>query len=88
MMSWFTESNRKKHFILAIPFGFLFTILCVIGLATGMEFKDCHFNNGNKPLKDWDWSSFNWLDFLATILGGVVGQLLQLILLFLILLMV
>ena len=53
-----------------------------------MEFKDCHFNNGNKPLKDWDWSYFNWLDFLATILGGVVGQLLQLILLFLILLMV
>ena len=39
-MSWFTESNRWKHFVYAIPVGYVFTILCVLGLATGMEFKD------------------------------------------------
>lgn len=65
-MSWITESNRMKHFIYAIPIAYLFTILIVVGLASGMEFKDKSY--GNK----WD-----WLDWLATILGGLIGQILQ-----------
>lgn len=65
---WLLESNRLKHFIYAIPFGTLFTILSVVGLASGMEFKDNQY--GNK----WD-----WLDWLATILGGIVGQIIQII---------
>ena len=36
----FKESNRYKHFLCAIPIGFLLTILCAIGCAGGMEFKD------------------------------------------------
>lgn len=65
---WLLESNRLKHFIYAIPFGTLFTILSVVGLASGMEFKDEQY--GNK----WD-----WLDWIATILGGIVGQVIQII---------
>lgn len=65
-MSWITESNRQKHFWYAIPCSFLLTILFVAGLAAGMEFKDKSY--GDK----WD-----WLDFLATILGGLVGQIIQ-----------
>jgi cytochrome bd-type quinol oxidase subunit 2 len=65
-MSWITESNRQKHFWYAIPCGFLLTILFVAGLAAGMEFKDKSY--GDK----WD-----WLYFLATILGGLVGQIIQ-----------
>lgn len=65
-MSWITESNRMKHFIYAIPIAYLFTILMVVGLSSGMEFKDKSY--GNK----WD-----WLDWLATILGGLIGQILQ-----------
>lgn len=65
-MSWITESNRQKHFWYAIPCGFLLTILFVAGLAAGMEFKDKSY--GDK----WD-----WLDFPATILGGLVGQIIQ-----------
>lgn len=61
-MSWITESNRQKHFLYAIPCAFLLTILFVGGLACGMEFKDRAY--GGK----WD-----WLDILATILGGIVG---------------
>ena len=65
---WLTESNRQKHFLYAIPVGFLFTILCVLGIASGLEFKDKQYGN------QWD-----WLDWTATILGGLVGQLIQII---------
>ena len=69
-MNWIKTSNRNKHFVYAIPCAFVGTMLLVIGLAAGMEFKDKQY--GNK----WD-----WLDFLATILGGLIGQVLQAILL-------
>lgn len=46
---WLRESNRMKHFLYAVPVGFLFTILCVLGMASGMEFKDRMY--GDK----WDW---------------------------------
>ena len=62
-MSWITESNRQKHFLYAIPCAFLLTILFVGGLACGMEFKDRAY--GGK----WD-----WLDWLATMIGGIIGQ--------------
>ena len=65
---WLTESNRQKHFLYAIPIGFLFTILCVLGIASGLEFKDKQYGN------QWD-----WLDWTATMLGGLVGQLIQII---------
>jgi hypothetical protein len=65
-MSWITESNRMKHFLYAIPLGLVFTILCVLGCASGMEFKDRAWGG------QWD-----WLDWLATMLGGLVGQAVQ-----------
>ena len=69
---WFLESNRPKHFLYAIPAAFIFTFLFAAGLASGMEFKDDQY--GNK----WD-----WLDWIATILGGIVGQILQILVLYL-----
>ena len=65
---WLKESNRQKHFVYAIPIGLVFTILSVLGVASGMEFKDKEYSN------QWD-----WLDWIATILGGLVGQLIQII---------
>ena len=53
---WLTESNRQYHFLYAIPIGLILTILCVIGVASGMEFKDKEYRNS------WD-----WLDWWATI---------------------
>jgi len=70
---WLRESNRDKHFLYAIPIGFIFTILCVLGVASGMEYKD--------KLKGGIW---DWKDWLATILGGLVGQLFQILLILLI----
>lgn len=65
---WLTESNRQKHFLYAIPIGFLFTILCVLGVASGLEFKDKQYGN------QWD-----WLDWTATMIGGLVGQVIQIV---------
>ena len=73
MFKWLKESNRMKHFQYAIPIGFFLTILCVIGVASGLEYKDKAY--GNK----WD-----WLDWLATVLGGLVGQIAQILLIWLI----
>lgn len=70
---WLKESNREKHFLYAIPIGFVFTILCVIGIALGLEFKDKQY--GNK---------FDYLDILATLLGGIIGQILQIVLILII----
>lgn len=72
-MSWIKESNRQKHLLYAIPIGLVFTILAVLGCAFGMEFKDKQY--GGK---------FDWLDIAATMIGGVIGQLIQIVLILLI----
>lgn len=72
---WLRESNREKHLLYAIPAAFIGTILFALGLALGMEFKDkCY---GNK---------FDWLDIAATLIGGVIGQTAQILLILLIVL--
>ena len=71
-MNWLKESNRIKHLLYAIPIGLVFTILAVLGCAFGMEFKDRQYGN-----------SFDWLDIAATMIGGAVGQVLQIILIML-----
>ena len=62
----FKESNRDRHFLYAIPCGLIGTELFVAGIATGMEFKDKLY--GNK----WD-----WIDWLMTMAGGLIGQAIQ-----------
>ena len=62
-------SNRRKHFIGGLITGFLFTILFTLGIATGMEFKD------KNNLNNWDWS-----DWFATVIGGILGNCLSAIL--------
>lgn len=70
---WLKESNRMQHLLYAIPIGLVFTILTVLGCAFGMEFKDRQYGN-----------SFDWLDIAATMIGGAIGQVLQIILIMLI----
>lgn len=74
MFKWLKESNRLKHLIYAIPIGLIFSMICVVGVASGLEYKDYLY--GNK----WD-----WLDWSATLIGGLVGQVLQLLFIYLIL---
>ena len=64
----FTDKTRWQHFAYAIPIGVVFTILCVLGVASALEFKDWQW--GGKPdCKDW----------LCTMLGGLVGQAIQVV---------
>ena len=72
-MKWLLKSNRLKHFLYAIPIGFIFTILCVLGVATSLEYKDVLY--GGK----WD-----WIDWLLTITGGIIGQAIQILIIILI----
>ena len=69
---WLKESNRMQHLFYAIPIGLVFTILAVLGCAFGMEFKDKQY--GNK---------FDWLDIAATLIGGIIGQVIQIIIILL-----
>lgn len=71
---WLKESNRQKYLLYAIPIGLVFTILAVLGCAFGREFKDKEY--GNK---------FDLLDIAATMIGGAIGQLLQIIIILIIL---
>lgn len=73
-MNWIKESNRQKHLLYAIPIGLVFTILAVLGCAFGMEFKDKQY--GGK---------FDWLDIAATMIGGAIGQLIQIVIILLVL---
>lgn len=63
IISFLKESNHGKHLVYAIPIGFVFTILCVLGVASGMEYKD----------KLWG-GKWDWVDWSLTMLGGVIGQ--------------
>ena len=73
-MNWIKESNRQKHLLYAIPIGLVFTILAVLGCAFGMEFKDKQYEG-----------KFDWLDIATTMIGGAIGQLIQIVIILLML---
>lgn len=72
-IKWLSESNRTKHLLYAIPIAIVFTVLCVLGVATALEFKDKQYGN-----------MFDWLDWLATMIGGIIGQIIQILIFILI----
>lgn len=63
IMNWLTKSNRHKHILYGFIGALIGTILFTAGLAVGKEYAD----------KSWG-GKFDWLDILATLLGGIVGQ--------------
>nr|DAI23391.1 MAG TPA: putative periplasmic lipoprotein [Caudoviricetes sp.] len=62
-MKWLKQSNRLKHLYIGIISAIIGSILLTAGLAFGKEYAD----------KSWG-GKFDWLDILATLLGGIVGQ--------------
>lgn len=67
-MSWLSESNRWKHLVGGIAIGILSlgnwytALLAGCGIASALEFKDRSW--GGK----WD-----WLDWIVTIAGVLIG---------------
>lgn len=79
-MRWLIESNRWKHLVGIFVVSLFGTILMGIGCIGGMEFKDVHHANGDsKPIWQWDWSAWDWLDVLAGMIGGVLAVAIHLI---------
>lgn len=75
---WLNASNRIKHLGLGYVYGLgANDIYCAIyggiGVSGALEFKDCHYSNGEKPIKNWDFSSWDWIDFALTFAGVMAG---------------
>lgn len=85
---WLAESNRWKHLVGCIILTYCSNIFVTIGCMGGMEFKDVHHANGNKPMREWDWSAWDWLDIAAGAIGAVIGQALQILTIWLVWIMV
>jgi len=82
---WLLTSNRWKHLVGIFVVSLFGTLLMGIGCIGGMEFKDVHHANGDdKPIRQWDWSAWDWLDCLAGLIGGLLATLVQLVIVYLI----
>ena len=63
VIRWWKASNRWKHFLFAIPLGAVCGAPFTTGVGLGMEVKDHLY--GNKA---------DFVDFLLTAVGGVIGH--------------
>ena len=83
---WIKESNRMYHVYVGFVAALFGTIVGAIEVGVSMEVKDCHHDAANAGKKPWEWTwrCFDWRDFAATIIGGIMGQLVQLLLVWLI----
>ena len=63
IIGWWKASNRWKHFLFAIPLGAVCGAPFTTGVGLGMEIKDHLYGN---------WADF--VDFLLTAVGGVIGH--------------
>lgn len=72
-LGWLTTSNRMLHVAAGTFISFFCGLIPVIIAALSVEFKDWAWHGG----KGW-WitkNGFDWLDFLATLIGGILGAL-------------
>lgn len=77
---WLAVSNRWKHLVGVFVVSLFGTLLMGIGCIGGMEFKDVHHYNGDRPFKYWDWKAWDWLDCLAGLIGGLLAVAVHLVL--------
>ena len=83
-MTLFEDHTRLQHFIVGIQTAVIFTILCTLGAMTAAEWKDRAWG-GLWDWKDWWGGKADWRDWVCTMLGGLVGQAVQVLIVYLIL---
>ena len=76
-LGWLADSNRPNHIIVGCFIGAIFGFIPVFIAALAVEFKDWTWN-GSKGHVIFGWTSkngFDWLDIVATLLGGSISSL-------------
>lgn len=72
---WLLESNRPKHIIVGVLIGLVFGFDGAFVAAASAETKDWLWNGARGGKLGWlRGNGFDWLDFWATIIGGVFGS--------------
>lgn len=83
-MSWMIKHDKNGNFLLGLILSFLFTFFCGLGVSLGLELKDIQYQNPEIVPWEWDdWSSWNWKEFLSTVQGSLIGQGLQILIIWL-----
>lgn len=71
---WLLESNRPKHILVGFAIGATLGVSAVFAAAASAEVKDWLWNGKRGGIFGWiKGNGFDWLDFLATMVGGVIG---------------
>lgn len=80
--TWILESNRPWHFIIVFFIGLLMSMDAVIAASATAEFKDWLWHGKKGGTFGWVYGNgFDWLDFLASMFGGILGHVVKLMLL-------
>lgn len=75
---WLLESNRPKHILVGFVIGITLGLTAVFAAAASAEMKDWLWNGQRGGTFGWiRGNGFDWLDFLATMIEGVIGFLLH-----------
>ncbi|GAY31079.1 hypothetical protein [Prevotella sp. MGM2] len=73
---WLTESNRPKHILVGFFIGLTLGVVAAFVAATSAEMKDWLWNGKRGGTFGWiKGNGFDWLDFIATMIGGIAGAL-------------
>lgn len=71
---WLLESNRPKHILVGFLIGMTLGISAAFAAAASAEMKDWLWNGKCGGTFGWiRGNGFDWLDFAATMIGGLVG---------------
>lgn len=73
-INWLFKSNRPTHTIVGFVLGLILGIDCVVIAAFTAEIKDWMWSGSCGGRLGWiKGNGFDWLDFAATMIGGLVG---------------
>ena len=72
--NWILKSNRPIHILIGFAIGCVFGICAVFTASVSAEIKDWLWNGKQGGIFGWlKGNGFDWLDMLATMIGGCIG---------------